>query len=157
MSGLVVSAISESGVVQHVGEHRVAISFCSGELSGRRPRLRHCLLEDLFPTQIRCPACRFMSAHGQLVVLDDAATVDLVLFNIANSTTFSRPVPSKVSLSFVPFLVGEPSARRPGRCCSSRPRLRHCLPDDLFQTLFRCPSCVSSVRDGSMLAIAHQI
>ena len=112
MSGLVVSAISESGVVQNVEEHRVAISFRSGELSARRPRLRHCLLEDLFPTQICCPVCRFMSGHGQLVVLDDAATVDLV-FDIANSTTFSRPVPSKVSLSFVPFLVGEPSARRP--------------------------------------------
>ena len=29
-----------------------------------------------------------------------------------------RPVPDNVSRSFVPLLVGEPSARRPGLCCA---------------------------------------
>ena len=45
--------------------------------------------DDLFPTQIRCPSCRFLSGHGQLVVLDGAAAVDLV-FDMATSTTCSR-------------------------------------------------------------------
>ena len=56
--------------------------------------------DDLFPTQIRCPSCRFLSGHGQhgqLVVLDGAAAVDLV-FDMATSTTCFRPVPDNVSL-----------------------------------------------------------
>ncbi len=36
-------------------------------------------------------------------------------------------------------------------CC------RHCLLEKLFPTLLRCPKYVSSVRDGSMLAIAQLI
>ena len=57
-------------------------------------------LDDLFSTTFRGPSCRwcrFLSGHGQLVVLDGAAAVDLV-FDMATSTTCFRPVPDNVSL-----------------------------------------------------------
>ena len=67
--------------------------------------LRHVLVEDLFPIQIRCPSCRFLSGHSQLVFLVGAATVDLV-FDIVPSTKCFRAVPDNLSRSFVPPIVG---------------------------------------------------
>jgi len=101
-------------------------------IASRRPGLRHCLLEHLLPTQIRCPSCRVLSANGHVVVLDDAATVDLV-FDIAPR----RPVADNILRTVVPLFVGEPSARRPGLCCtqlqpstwSSTLTLRRPVPD----------------------------
>ncbi len=110
-----------------------------GRCCSSKPCLRHFLIEDLFPIQTRCPSCRFLSDHGQLVVLEGVAAVDFV-FDIATLTTCFRPVPDNVSMLFVPLIIGKQSARRPKRCCSSRPRLRPGLVQDLFPTQIRCPS-----------------
>jgi hypothetical protein len=68
-------------------------STSSSTLPPRRP----------VPDTVLLPLCRFLSDHGQLVVLGGAAAVDLVC-DIANTTTYFRPVPYNFTRSFVPLL-----------------------------------------------------
>ena len=86
--------------------------------------------DDLFPTQIRCPSCRFLSGHGQLVVLDGAAAVDLV-FDMATSTTCFRPVPDNVSLGW-PWMAYFEVTKFKFSCAISSLRVDPCLPLDTY-------------------------